>query len=163
MKHMGAVSLLAVILVLPACAASAPAKVEDGSDLMQVSRDWAAAAASGDVERVLAYWADDAVVLAPDRPAIVGKEAIRRFLQESMAIPGFSITWQPERAAVSAGGDLGYMVERNRVTFADSTGALSTHYGKAVTIWKKNAAGEWKCVVDTWNANPTEHVLAPGA
>jgi ketosteroid isomerase-like protein len=70
---------------------------------------------------------------------------------------------QPERATISAGGDLGYLVEHNRVTFADSTGAVSTHYGKAVTVWRKNDAGEWKCVMDTWNANPTEHVFAPAS
>ena len=43
--------------------------------LMQASRDWAAAAASGDLERALAYWTDDAIVLPPDQPAVVGKRA----------------------------------------------------------------------------------------
>ena len=60
-------------------------------------------------------------------------------------------------------GDLGYLSEHNRVSFTDSTtGKLRTVDGKAVTIWKKDAAGKWKCAVDTWNGNPTEKVLPNG-
>lgn len=54
---------------------------------------------------------------------------------------------------------MGYLVERNRHTFADSTGTLHTRYGTAVTVWRKSASGEWKCVIDSWNENPAEHVL----
>ncbi len=132
----------------------------DGDKLMQTSRAWARVAATGNLEQTLAYWADDAVVLPPDQPAVVGKAAIRQFLMQSAAIPKFSITWEPEQATVAANGDVGYLVEHNRVTLADSTGALHTQYGKAVTVWRKDATGAWKCVVDTWNNNPTARVLS---
>ena len=127
--------------------------------LLQTSRDWAVATASGDVERALAYWTDDAIVLAPDQPAVVGKAAIRAFVQHAASIPGFSITWEPELAVVSDDGDMGYMVERNRVSSNDATGAVQTQFGKAVTIWRKQADGTWKCVVDTWNGNPRVNVF----
>ena len=55
--------------------------------------------------------------------------------------------------------DLGFMVERNRVTFAEATGVIREQFGKAVTVWRKDSMGEWKCVVDTWNENPTERAL----
>lgn len=155
------VGVVAGSWLLASCAGAArPDLKAEEQSLMQTSREWAKAAASGDLERILAYWADDAVVLAPDQPAFVGKAAIRNFLQQTVSIPQFSITWEPEQAAISASGDLGYLVEHNRVTFADSTGALKTQYGKAVTVWRKDASGAWKCVVDTWNNNPTERVLA---
>ncbi len=128
---------------------------------MQASRDWAKTAATGNLDQTVAYWSDDAIVLAPDQPAVVGKAAIRAFVTQSMAIPHFSITWEPEQATIAASGDVGYLVEHNRVTFADSTGAVQTEYGKAVTVWRKDASGAWKCVIDTWNKNPTEKVLAP--
>ena len=143
-------------------AACGPSKTDPAAEeaaLMQASRDFAAAAATGDIERTLTYWSDDAVVLAPDQPAAVGKEAIRAFVQQSLAIPGFSITWEPEQAAVSAAGDVGYLIERNTLTFADSSGTVHTQHGKAVTIWRKNAAGEWKCAVDIWNNVPSHPVL----
>ena len=130
--------------------------------LMQTSREWAHAAASGDLERALVYWTDDAIVLPPDQPAVVGKDAIRAWVRQTSSIPGFSITWEPELATVSNGGDVGYLVERNRVTFRDASGELKTQYGKAVTVWHKQVDGGWKCVIDTWNANPAERVLAAG-
>lgn len=128
--------------------------------LLRASRDWAATAGGGDVEKTVSFWSEDAVVLPPDKPAVVGTEAIRGFVRASGAVPGFSITWEPERAAIAASGDVGYLIERNRVTFDDSAGALQTQYGKAVTIWRKDSTGAWKCVVDIWNHNPTERVFA---
>jgi ketosteroid isomerase-like protein len=125
---------------------------------MQTSRDWAKAAASMDVERILSYWADDAIVLEPDQHALIGKAAIRQMVQDRMKAPKFTITWSPESAVISKGGDMGYLVEHNRVTFADSTGKVHTQFGKVVTIWRKEPNGAWKCVVDTWNANSTENV-----
>lgn len=127
--------------------------------LMQTSREWARVAASGEPERILAYWSDDAVVMPPGQPAVAGKAAIREFVRQTSALPGFTITWEPERASVSDGGDVGYMIERNRVTLRDADGVVREHFGKAVTVWRKNAAGEWRCVIDTWNENPTERAL----
>jgi ketosteroid isomerase-like protein len=131
--------------------------------LMQTSRDWARTAASGDLERTLAFWSDDAIVMPPGQPAVIGKAAIREFLRQSSAIPGFSITWEPEQATVANDGDLGYLVERNRITFADPTGAIQEQVGKAVTVWRKDPLGAWTCVVDTWNETPTERGAAGGA
>lgn len=127
--------------------------------LMATSREWAAATATGDLERALAYWTDDAIVLPPDQPAVVGKAAIRAFVEQVASVPGFSITWQPELAVVSDGGDMAYMIERNQTTFTDPIGALQTQFGKVVTIWRKQPDGVWRCVVDTWNNNPRLHVM----
>ena len=148
------------VVVLAACTAQTSERDAKAS-LMQTSRAWAEAAAGTDIEKTLAYWADDAVVLAPDQPPIVGKAAIREFVIGMSKIPQFSITWEPESATISASGELGYLLERNRVTFADSTGTLRTELGKAVTIWRRDANGDWKCVVDTWNASPMEPGAAP--
>jgi ketosteroid isomerase-like protein len=74
-------------------------------------------------------------------------------------MPGFSITWEPELATVSAQYDIGYLVERNRFTFTDSDSVARSQTGKGVTIWRKDPSGAWKCVIDIWNNNPTERVL----
>ena len=155
----------AIIACNPAPAGSgAASSTASGSDndaaaLMQTSRDWAKAAAAGNVDEIVSYWSDDAIVLEPNQPALVGKQAIRGMVEASMKIPKFSITWEPERASISKDGGMGYLIEHNRVTLADSTGKVRTMYGKAVTVWRKDASGRWKCVVDTWNDNPTEKVL----
>src|SRR5579862_941289 len=129
----------------------------EGIALMQVSLDWAKACATQDLELIAAFWAEDAIVLPPDQPAIIGKQAIREYVRHSLSMPGFSLTWEPERAVVA--GNLGYLLERNRSTFTDSNGTLQTVHGKVVTIWRKDSSGRWKCAVDIWNGNPSDHVL----
>ncbi|HTO29409.1 MAG TPA: DUF4440 domain-containing protein [Devosia sp.] len=155
---MRSLALLSVVGLVLSCRSPGDQSAAEAT-LMATSRAWAQAAASGDVERMVSFWAEDAIVLAPDQPAIVGKAAIREFVKQSSAIPQFSITWEPEQARIAASGELGYLVEHNRVTFADSTGARQTQFGKAVTIWRKDASGAWKCIVDTWNNSPSERVL----
>ena len=143
---------------------TASGPVDDAAALMQASRDWAKAAASRDVEGTLSYWADDAILFQPDVPALVGKPAIRAMVERGMKDPNFSITWEPERAVISEAGDMGYLIEHNRITFADPTGKTQTIRGKGVTIWKKDANGTWKNVVDIFNRTPTERALpAEGA
>lgn len=153
---------LAVAIGAIGVATPASAQQPDTAVLMDTSRAWAQAVAAGDVEVILSYWADDAVVLAPDQPAVAGKAALRAFVLGMQKIPGFSITWEPERAVISASGDMGYLIERNRVTMPGTDGVPTTQYGKAVTIWRKDASGAWKCVVDAWNSNPTERIFGGG-
>jgi ketosteroid isomerase-like protein len=143
-------------------AGNATANSAAEAELMQVSRNWAKAAASGNLDSTLAYWSDDAVVLQPGDPAYVGKAAIKGMVEGAMKIPRFSITWAPERASISQSGDMGYLIEHNRVTFADSAGKVHTQYGKGVTVWKKDANGVWKNVVDIFNPGPTEMTLPNG-
>jgi ketosteroid isomerase-like protein len=121
---------------------------------MQTSRDWAKACATGDVDLVVSFWAEDAMVLPPDQVAVIGKQEIREFVRQSLAIPGFSLTWEPERATITDGGDHGYLIERNQSTFKDASGIIRTQNGKVITIWRKDFDGQWKCVVDIWNSYP---------
>ena len=124
-------------------------------ELLDLSRAWSDAVASGDMEAVLSYWADDAVMMAPGQPPIRGKAAIRDYLMATGDIPGFRIRWEPLEAHVSASGDLAYLIERNEITVTDSTGAPVTEYNKVVTVWERQEDGSWKNVVDMWNADPT--------
>src|SRR5437867_2849205 len=86
------------------------------ASLMQASRDGAKASATRDVDLIASFWAEDAIVLPPDQSAVVGKRAIREFIRQSLAMPGFSISWEPEQATIAVGGYLDYLVERNRST-----------------------------------------------
>jgi uncharacterized protein (TIGR02246 family) len=148
--------ILALAVLVTALAPAALAQEADEQALLELSRIWARAAATGDVDLILSFWADDAVVLPPGRPALAGKAAIREFVAATLAVPGASITWEPESVTVAPGGDLAYLIERNRVTLPDASGELTTIAGKAVTIWRKDAEGSWRCVVDIWNEAAAE-------
>lgn len=155
----GFAPLLAVagVAALTACVEPGVDVQAEGAALMQLSRDWAEIAATGDLEALTAFWADDAILMPPGVPPIEGKAAIREYVEEAMQMPGFSITWRPLSVHVAASGDLAYMIETNVSTVNDSTGTPVTMHGKGVTVWRKDAEGNWKNVVDQWSPIP-----APG-
>ena len=127
----------------------------EGNALIQRDREWAALATQGrDVERILAFWTEDATIFPPNAPAVQGKAAIRDYVQKSLAIPGFQIQWRPLSAATSADGTLGYTTGENAVTVPGPEGKLVTITGRYTTVWRRERGGDWKCVVDIWNSGP---------
>ncbi len=124
--------------------------------LLQRDAEWARVAREGrDIDRILSYWTDDAVVLPPAVPAIVGKTALRQYVESSLHIPGFQMTWSSADVVVSPDGNLAYMFSKNAVTVNGQDGAPVTMKGRAVTIWRREPDGGWRCAVDIWNAEPT--------
>ena len=128
----------------------------EGEKLMELSRYWSKLAATDSVDKMLSFWADDATILPPGQGPITGKQAISKMLEETSNIPGFKISWEPLFVSVSKSGDMAYMIEQNQITMNDSLGNPITEYNKAVTVWRKEADGTWKNVVDTWNADPSK-------
>ena len=43
------------------------------AELLRVDGEWSAAAGSGDVERIVSYWSDDAVVTPPHERPVAGR------------------------------------------------------------------------------------------
>ena len=123
--------------------------------LAQRDEEWARLASEGrDIERIVSFWTDDAVVLAPGLPPVIGKTALREYVEGSLRIPGFKITWVSTAVNISPDGKLAYLFSDNAVTMPGPDGQSTTTAGRAVTIWRKEADGEWRCVVDIWNAGP---------
>ncbi len=147
---------LAVVGASFACAgcASAGSQAEVRSEILRLDAEWSRAAQNRDVNRVLSFWADDAVVFPPGSPAVVGSAAIREFVAKSFQTPGFSISWRTTTVAVSRGGDIAYTYGTNRVTFSAPDGKQVTVDGKAVAVWRREKGGAWKCVIDIWNDVP---------
>lgn len=125
--------------------------------LLKRDAEWAAAAVAGkDVERIVSYWTDDAVVIPPGQPVVEGKQAIRGFVTASLAIPGFRIHWVSDKVSFSPDGRLAYMRSTNEVTVPGPTGTPMTMHGRAVSVWRRDTDGQWRCVVDIWNDAPNE-------
>ena len=127
----------------------------EGEKLMQLSRDWSELVKTGDLDLILEGWADNAVMMAPNIPSLIGKNAIKAYVEEGLKIPGYSIRWEPLEVHVSDCGDMAYMIERNEIIVNDSLGSPVLSYNKTVTVWRKQTDGSWKNVIDMWNADPT--------
>jgi ketosteroid isomerase-like protein len=123
--------------------------------LLKRDAEWAIAASEGrDLERVLSYWTDDAIVMPPGLPAVTGKRALREYVEASMHIPGFRITWTSTDVTFSPDRNLAYMFGTNSIDMNGPDGTPMRIDGRAVTIWRKDPDGEWRCAVDIWNAPP---------
>jgi ketosteroid isomerase-like protein len=123
--------------------------------LLERDARWAAAAAEGrDIEYILEFWTEDALVYAPGLPVVAGKAALLAYVQATLAIPGFHITWTSSEVHLSPDNQLAYLLSQNAVTAPGPAGELTTTRGRGVTIWRREADGEWRCAVDIWNAEP---------
>ena len=147
-------AVLASALLVSGCA-SVPSASDAQRELLRVDQEWATAASEGrDVERVASYWSDDATIAPAGAPLVVGKIAIRQFVAQSFATPGFHIHWKTLRVVVSQDGTMGYTTDDSTMTVPGADGKLMTLAGRGVAIWRRDSSGAWKCVFDIWNYGP---------
>jgi uncharacterized protein (TIGR02246 family) len=148
--------LAGALLGLPA-RASAETPPDARSEILRADVEWLQAVQARDVDRAVSFWADDAIVFPPGSPAVEGKAAIREYVTKSFQTPGFTVSWKTSAVELSGSGDVAYATGTNRVTFNAPDGKLVTVDGKAVTVWRRQKDGAWKCVIDIWNdAPPTQ-------
>jgi ketosteroid isomerase-like protein len=143
------------LLVLASCSTEAPAPQIDLANertaLMDTDLAWSATVP--DLDKFLSFFADDASFLPPDMPLAQGQEAIRATAAQILSTPGFSINWKATKADVSGTADLGYTMGVYQATMNDAAGKPMASVGKYVTVWKKQADGQWKVVADCFNAD----------
>ena len=139
-------------LMLFACARMTPPTFDaasEGAKLLQRDREWADLATAGrDVEKVVSYWADDAVVLEPGQAPVEGKAAIRAMVTSSFASPGFRIHWVSQMPIFSPDGKMAYMRATQEMNVHGPNGEPMTLRLQGYTVWRLDADGQWRCVVD---------------
>jgi ketosteroid isomerase-like protein len=105
----------------------------------------AALASEGrDIDRILSYWTDDAVVLAPRFAPVIGKAALRDYVENSFRILGFKISWKSSEVRFSPDLKLAYMFGENTVTMNGPDSTPLTTTGRAITIWRREPDGQWR-------------------
>jgi ketosteroid isomerase-like protein len=124
-----------------ACDAPAPPGPPTAADsLARIELGFAAAARQGNVrDAFLAHIADDGILFRPG--PVHGRETLER--QE----PGPAVlAWRPIYAEVAASGDLGFTT--GPWSFRPRPDTADVAFGHFVTIWKKQADGAWRFVLD---------------
>ena len=76
------------VFVLPGQAQRATQK-QDEQKLMELSREWAKVAQSGDAERIVSYWSEDAILMTPDQGKLVAREQLANMV-EGVKVPDAS-------------------------------------------------------------------------
>jgi ketosteroid isomerase-like protein len=146
---------LVVLVAAAGCAHPSLDLAKEGELLLRRDAEWADAAAAGkDLETILSYWSDDALVIEPGQPVFEGKAAIRDYVTASLKTPGFKIHWVSEKPVFSADGSMAYMRGVDELTVPGPNGALMTVHTRGMSIWRRDATGEWRCVADIANEPP---------
>ena len=151
-----AVAAAAAALVLGACS-RAPDPAAARAAIMDADVAFAQATKARGVEGWLEYFADSGVQVTPGRN-VVGKAAIRALMAPDLADTTRLLSWRPTSAEVSASGDLGYTI--GRWELGPRAGGAPLLTGSYVTIWRKQADGSWRVVLDVGNNDPVPAPVA---
>lgn len=133
----------------PQPAAPPDTRAADEATIRAADADWAKFAAAKDLDKCVSYYMDDAVLFSPGVPAVVGKDNIRKFVQQMLAAPNIQFAFADQTVEVARSGDLAVDRGSFQSTVTDKKGKASTSGGKFVLVWKRQAGGSWKIAADT--------------
>jgi ketosteroid isomerase-like protein len=146
-----ALFLCSATLLLGGCAPTARRTFDasaESAKLLQRDAEWADLAAAGkDVDKIVSYWTDDAVLVQSGQPAVEGKPALRAFVAASLAAPGFKIHWVSQKPTFSPDGQMAYMRSMTEMTVPGPKGPMAVHV-QGYTVWRVDSDGQWRCAVD---------------
>jgi len=106
------------------------------------TKDWAA--------YTRAYYAEDAVALDPNMPAIEGRAAIESLFLKFPSMTDFKV----ELVEIEGRGDLAYVRGKYSMMFTPPGASEPLKdTGKYIEIWRKQADGSWKVIRDIYNSD----------
>jgi uncharacterized protein (TIGR02246 family) len=110
---------------------------------------WNADFKAKDVDRLMSHYADAATLMAPGAPVAKGRDAIRASLNGMLADKNMAITFSASMVEVAKGGDMAYSQGTYALTTTNpKTRRPVNEKGTYVTVYKKQAGGDWKAVED---------------
>jgi ketosteroid isomerase-like protein len=143
MNRLAAVASL-LLLAAPAAVLAADLQAEL-KGLADNERAFARMAAEPDKtvrDAFLAFVADDGVIFGGEGPTNA-KAAFTAAPAPPPGAPKLQLSWWPTHAEIASSGDLGWTTGPSKRVRGDKVG-----YGHFVTVWKKQADGKWRFLID---------------
>ena len=117
-------------------------------ELMGIDRNFSDMSKKEGMKAAYINFVDDSngVLLRSNHLPITGANTIDYIIQQNDNT--YSLTWDPHHAEIAESGELGftYGIYLIRPKFIDTS-----IYGTYTNIWKKNALGKWKLLLNTYN------------
>jgi len=136
-------------------AAAKSSDAADRDELLRLDREFdQKVAAGGGGAAWASYFAENGAMLGQSSAPVTGPEAIRQRMEPVFANPDFSLRWTPTRAEILISGDLGFTTGRYERRAKDKDGKVEVEHGTYVSVWRKQADGSWKIILDTGSADP---------
>ena len=120
---------------------------------------WTDAYNAGEVDKIVALYTEDAVVMPSNAPALRGRAAIKDFLTKDIAAAkAAGLTTKDGVGDVGIAGDLAWHAGTSSVI--DAAGK-TIETGKYIEVWRR-INGQWLMIRDIWNDDaPPAPVPAP--
>jgi len=152
--------VVALILALSGCQQLPPpqapdTRAADETAIRAAEADMTKAFAAFDPAKTASFYTDDVVGMSVDAPVIQGKENMQKYF-ETMMKDKPEVSWTPVKVEVARSGDLAYSWGKGKVSMKDKRGKVAETTHKYLSVWKKQADGGWKIVVDTMIPDPPE-------
>lgn len=119
------------------------------AEIQALENDWAAADNSRDANAIAAFYSDDAISMSNNAPMKVGKAAIQKEMEESLAkrTKGESVAYE----TLEVFGDENTVTEIGTAISKDASGKV-IRTGKYMAIWEKRD-GKYICIRDIYNTD----------
>ena len=149
MRKLSSVALILAVS-LGACQTSSDGLSEADITAIQAASDkWVATYNANDWEALGQLFAEDASMMPPNSPAVVGRDAIAAWEAEYEA--GFQIAFDVQE--IEGEGDIAYVRGRSCVFIPLETGGYGIDVGKYLEIRKRDETGKWLIVSDVFNSD----------
>jgi ketosteroid isomerase-like protein len=145
----------AALLAMAAAGQPAVNRAELLRRLVNTERQFARAAAEKGIrDSFLAFFAADAIALAPDPQSAVERLRAR----PSRPFAEAELTWEPRAGDVAAAGDLGWLTGPS--TYIDHADGTPPSYGNYLSIWRRQPDGAWRVYIDIGTTIPQAATFA---
>jgi ketosteroid isomerase-like protein len=128
--------------------------VAEAEVIRNLEEQWNVALQNKDVDKIMNFYASDAVSMSQNMPLKVGHQAIRERMESNFADSAlFFDTYKGfvDIVEVSSSGDLAYARGHDRLSVKKADG-IDEEIGKWTDVWKK-IDGEWKCILTIGNSD----------
>ncbi len=149
--QIGAIALALVSVLLASCQPQTDVAAVRKT-IEEASAASAQAMMTGDVEKSVANYADDAISMPPNNEPLKGKEAIKAWTVEMSKMAKMTAV-NFGTVEVDASGNIAYEVGTYDMTMEMPGMGEMRDKGKYMSIWKKQSDGSWKVHADIWNTN----------
>ena len=118
--------------------------------IRQIGDDWARHWNAGELDGVVAAYAEDAVYLPPHHQAVHGRDAIREYLKVPLGhgVSGlaFEVTYIKQQ------GPIAWDVGAYRMNIPQSDGTQKQDRGKYLSVWRR-VGKKWLLAADAWSSD----------
>jgi ketosteroid isomerase-like protein len=147
---------ITIVLALTSAALAHPPAFEE---MAEAERAFARRAQEVSVHQAfMEYFADDAVGFDSGQPASAQADMRKRPVQPRD--PNLLFSWEPRYGDIAASGELGWLTGPAR--FGRKDDPAKVRHGNYASIWKRQADGRFKVVIDIGSDPPGEVPFAPG-